>query len=220
MVTPMLEVKPYPLTWPVRVPRLDPSFRREARFGRIVSSPNGYKSKRPWTFARARDDLLAELQRMDVIEAVVSTDMPLRLDGLPRGNAADPEDPGIALYFKRVAGDGYVRSYTMTCDLYTRLADNTRALVLTIESLRRIERHGSSELMEQAFSGFAALPPATTGVPPWRSVLGIVGETNLAAVELRYRKLCLVHHPDRGGDPQRMAEINDAIGRARKDLQG
>lgn len=227
----MPDVRSYPLTWPIRIPRTAEYHRKEARFGRMVDQTrrradgthSSYKSKKKWTFAMARDDLLAELERLGVVEAVISTDMPLRLDGLPKGNARDPEDPGVAVYFKRrivAAGGraGEVRSYTMTCDQYDRLADNTRALVLTIESLRRIERHGSSDLMEQAFSGFTALPPARTGVRPWRDVLGFVGDVTREAVEFRYKKLLLVHHPDRGGTHEQMAEINDAIDRAREEL--
>jgi hypothetical protein len=73
---------------------------------------------------------------------------------------------------------------------------DVRALVIVIESMRRIERHASTELMEQAFSGFAALPPATAGSSHWTEVFGVGDEWNgrpadqvLEHVKSRYRAL-------------------------------
>ena len=173
---------------------------------------------------REYTDLLAELVRMKATHVVLSTNIRLRLDGIPYASASEPGDPGIAIYFRRKL-NGTVKPFAMACDQYNRLADNCRALFLTIESLRRIERHGSSQLMEQAFSGFAELPPARTGIRPWHEVLGITEESSgarapyiLAMVKGKFRELTAKHHPDHGGDHARMAEIADANDRAKAEL--
>jgi hypothetical protein len=106
----------------------------------------------------------------------------------------------------------------IACDQYDRVRANLRAIGTTIEALRTIERHGSTSMLEQAFSGFAALPPAPTG-KPWREVLGIT-KLNYSAEDVRVvvRSLARAHHPDVGGSAERMAEINAAAAAALREL--
>ena len=206
-----MEVRAYPLAWPSGQPRT--RTRRRSKFGGKAGR---------WSFGRARDDLLAEVQRLNASHVVLSTNVRLRLDGLPYANEREPSDPGVAVYFRRRVG-GEQRPFAVACDTYDRIADNLRAVKLTIEALRSIERHGSSALLEQAFSGFSALPAARTGIRPWREVLGLAVDCcdhwPLTTVEARYRELVHQHHPDRGGSHERMAELNDAIERARRELR-
>jgi hypothetical protein len=198
-----MDVKPYPLCWPLAQPRT--RVRMRSRFG-------GKQGR--WTFGRARDDLLDEIERLHASHTVLSTNVRLRLDGIPYANEREPDDPGVAVYFRRKG-----KPFVIACDTYDRIADNCRAIMLTIAALRSIERHGSSSLLEQAFSGFSALPPARTGIRPWREVLGVgEGLLSLVFAEARFRELASRHHPDRGGSHERMAEINDAIRRAREEL--
>ena len=42
-------------------------------------------------------------------------------------------------------------------------------------------------------------------------VLGLDGDADYEAARQRYRQLAMEHHPDRGGDPQRLQEINRAM---------
>ena len=210
----MTDVRPYPLTWPSGQPRT--RTRRRSKFGGKAGR---------WSFGQARDDLLAEVARLNASHVVLSTNVRLRLDGLPYANERAPEDPGVAVYFRRRV-NGELRPFVVACDTYDRIADNCRAIKLTIEALRSIERHGSSALLEQAFSGFSALPPARTGIRSWQEVLEISptgadlvpNAALLAIAEQRYRRLAQEHHPDRGGSHERMAELNDAIRRAREEL--
>jgi hypothetical protein len=51
---------------------------------------------------------------------------------------------------------------------------------------------------------------------PWWTALGVAVTATQPEVERRYRELALLHHPDRGGDPEQMKAINQAIDRARK----
>jgi hypothetical protein len=59
--------------------------------------------------AQARDVLLNELRLASGKDVVVSSNVPLRSDGLPYAQSGRLEDPGIAAYFKynkKTNGDG------------------------------------------------------------------------------------------------------------------
>lgn len=42
------------------------------------------------------------------------------------------------------------------------------------------------------------------------TILGLSGSENFTTVKTAYRKLSLIHHPDKGGDEERFKEINNA----------
>lgn len=191
----------YPLTWPERQPRTAPARRRIAKFQAGL--------------AQARDELLAELGRLGARQIVVSTNVPVRRDGLPSATAHEPGDPGVAVYFERrpsMAEPGKWVPFVIACDSYRLVKWNLRAVGATVEALRAIERHGSTAMLEQAFKGFAALPPGPSSVGrPWWVILEVAQDADEAAVVASFRALSLRWHPDRpGGDVVRMAEINAA----------
>jgi hypothetical protein len=180
----------FPLTWPITQPRTPPAKRRRSKF--------------KVTFGDARSFLLAEVDRLGGYNAILSTNVPLRRDGLPYADG-DPGDPGAAIYFKMDS-----KPYVIACDSYESLRENVRALGLTIEALRTIERHGSTSMMEQAFTGFLALPPPRPLDPPWWESLGVEAHTPTEQVRAARQVLIEQHHPDRGGDHDVMAQINRA----------
>lgn len=185
----MLEA--YPLTWPVGRERTPAYARKQARFN--------------VPFGQARDELLVELGRLGAHDIVVSTNVQLRRDGLPYADAREPDDPGAAVYFNRRK-----KPYVIACDTYNRVKFNLRAIGATVEALRAIERHGASQMLEQAFSGFAALPPARLAEASWWDVLGVGADATLEEIDGAYERLALEHHPDRGGDDDQMARVNRA----------
>lgn len=187
----------FPLSWPLTQRRTLDAQRKAGAFKA--------------TFWKARQDLLDELTRLGACDVVISTDVPLRRDNLPYADG-DPADPGVAVYFKRrQRTGGPLVPFVVACDTYRELRFNVRAVGATIEALRTIERHGGSALMEQAFTGFAALPPARTGGPSWWEVLGIHQAATPDQIEGAHRHLVEQHHPDLpGGSTERMAEINRA----------
>lgn len=195
---------PYPLEWPLGKRR---SIRRKQSDFKALA------------FGRARDDVFAELRRFNASDVVMSTNIPLRGDGIPYANWRQPEDPGVAVYFSlRAVGEPLGtprRYYAIACDSYRKVEENMRALANTLAAMRTIERHGSSQMLEQAMSGFAAIPPP---VDPqsWWARLGFGSRPTLDQAESRWRDLVKQHHPDRGGSPERMAEINAAIEQARR----
>jgi hypothetical protein len=131
-------VSAFPLTWPLGWPRTKVAFKR---------SPG-----------KAFREIREELGRAGAASVVISTNLPTRRDGQPYADArlAQP-DPGVAVYF---ALNG--RQYVLACDRFNTAAGNARAIALTVEAMRGIERWGTGGMLERAFTGFLALPEGNT----------------------------------------------------------
>lgn len=56
-------------------------------------------------------------------------------------------------------------------------------------------------------------------LPEWARVLGVSHPLSLARAKEAWKKLALIHHPDRGGRPEYMAQLNVAWEQAQKALQ-
>ncbi len=158
--------------------------------------------------------LLGELERMGVKDwnVIISTNVPLRLDGLPRSDK-EPADPGAAVYWKP---NDKAPMRCMAIDRYDRVADNLAAIAATLEAMRAIERHGGATILDRAFLGFAALPEKAS--QHWRETLGIQGAATLDLVESRFKALAKLRHPDVGGTDEQFAEIQQAREAARIEL--
>lgn len=196
----------YPLAWPQGRPRRLPRQRRRGQFttaGQRVSVAGALKR------------LAGELDRLGAALPVISSNVELRLDGLPRSGQREPEDPGVCVYFQ-LAG----KPHAMPCDTYERVADNIAAVAEHIKATRAIDRYGVATVAEM-FSGFVALPAPGTA-RPWREVMGFPPEATvtLDMVEARYRRLATTRHPDAGGSDAAMAELNAARDQAREALKG
>lgn len=172
----------HPLAWPIGWPRTTAENRDYGRF----SADN-----RKVSIAVARDRIVDELRKMGVDEYILSSDLALRNDGLPRSGQVAPADPGAAVYFR--LGD---RDQVIPCDKYTRVEQNFAAIAATIAALRTLERHGSG-IMERAFTGFQALPNPDNEA--WYIVLGVAPTSSLAVVEAAYKRERGRTHPDRPG---------------------
>ena len=190
-----------------------------AQFGRTQrtsSQPGGptWLNKKQLSVADSVGRLLGELRRMGIPDwnVIISTNVPLRLDGMPRSDK-EPGDPGAAVYWKKSDKQAM---RCMAIDRYTRVADNLAAISATLEAFRTVERHGGGVILERAFLGFAALPERAT--QHWREVLGIQGSASAQLVEDRFRALAQVHHPDKGGDRNKFEEIVQARDAARLEL--
>ena len=204
----------YPLQWPAGKPRT--AYRVNAAFGRvetqwISTGDSGYRrsDKKRLNVLDAYRRLQVELDRLGASFAVCSTNMELRVDGIPRSDRREPDDPGVAVYFQ-LDGDPVV----LACDRYDRVADNVAAIAAHLRASRAIERYGVGSLRE-IFRGFAALPPAMS-VDDWRARLG--NPKSLEDAESVYRERMKKAHPDVGGDAKEAAALNAAIERAREVL--
>ncbi len=201
----------YPLAWPEGWPRT-PSHRREYN----------QRLKRA-TFNSARLSLYDELRRLDAQNIVLSTNIPVRLDGMPYATMRPVDnDPGVAVYFS-LRG----KTMSMARDSFTEAAQNLRSLGMAIEHLRGLERHGGAQMIERAFAGFAQLPPPdgqkTEKPVDWREEFGalpdgLTCDELLAVLERRYRNKAKEAHADAGGSDATMIRLNLAISQARNEL--
>ena len=200
----------YPLTWPGGWTRTRPSQRMVARFSRMRErhmhgSNWTYRDQVPMGDAVTR--LSTEVGRLPgVSHVVLSTNVPVRLDGLPYAHQREPDDPGVALYF---ALEGQPRC--LACDRWTRVADNIVAIAKHLDALRGIDRWGVGT-MEQAFAGYLALPPAAE---EWWLILGVDPAASAAEIDAAYKRLARETHPDTGGSDAAMATLNQAREAAR-----
>ena len=129
-------------------------------------------------------------------------------DGLPYANQPEPSDQGAAIYFERKG-----KQMAFSCDRWDRVRDNIQAIRHTIAALRGLERWGTGDMVEAAFTGFTALPP-----PNWRGDLGLDVDATLDDAERSYRNRARSAHPDTGGTHDDMARLNRAIETARATL--
>lgn len=213
--------EPYPLQWPEGWSR-----HKGFRYGRGTSR---HEAKFDAMFARDRDAVIRQL-RMRGSNIVITSDLPTRSDGVPYANASC-NDPGIAVYWVEKG-----RERVIACDRWKSVSLNMRAIDLSLEALRGLDRWGATDMVERAFAGFAALPsgsgaeyvapPPPPQKRPWRDVLGetfapwpeLDADELLVLAKSRYRKLVQVHHPDHGGAADRAAELNVAIDEATREL--
>ncbi len=171
----------YPLTWPQGWMRTPTHLRSHSPF-KIEST------------ARAFRELMDELARLGARNVIVSSNLDLRQDGMPYSQQPRNDDEGIAIYFTRKGKD-----MVLACDKFAKREANMRAITKTIDAIRGIERWGSSDMMERAFTGFAQLE-APPDLRHWWEVLGVPADAHASNIEAAYRHLRSENHPDKGGD--------------------
>lgn len=220
---------PFPLQWPDGWKRTRPALRDRSKFG--------FRSSGQVSFSGARTELLTELGRLGAINAVITSDLPTRNDGLPYANGRS-DDPGIAVWFLLAGANGRHEERVFACDKWRSHAENMTAIARSIEAMRGLDRWGAGDVVTRAFAGFAALPPGGGGeqqlpqqpatvVRSWQEVFEVdalvdaVGPRDLLAiVKARHRDKIKQHHPDLGGDPAIAIELNAALAAAEQELAG
>ena len=185
----------YPLCWPSAWPRA--KRRDTSQFG--------------LGFADARDHLISELARMGARSPILSTNVPLRMDGLPYARFSEPNDPGVAVYFQWRG-----KPMTFACDRWDKVKDNIRAIGKTIEAIRGIDRWGASDMMERAFSAFEALPgPGQCVTLSCWAVLDIAPGSSAPEIDRAYRAKARAAHPDNGGSREAWDRLQTAYEQAK-----
>jgi hypothetical protein len=203
---------PFPLQWPPGWQRTPPEERRGSRFFH--------------GFSAALSSLREELRMLGAANVIITSDLPVRRDGLPYAEGRRGTDPGIAVWFVHEGSERVI-----ACDRYASIADNLRAIALSINALRGLARWGASDMVSRAFQGFNALPPGQSERPNWRHVMGFAPHIPngasadqrrdiLDAVRAQYRTLIKVAHTDVGGDKERAVELNLAMEEAERELGG
>jgi hypothetical protein len=164
-----MTVTAYPLHWPQHVARV--KVRQQSKF-RV-------------THSEAFEDLLAEVSRFGGSGLVVSSNAPLRkTDRTPYRDALTDlvDDPGVAVYFRRKGID-----VVFACDTYRCIWENMRAISMTLDALRAIERHGAEQMLNQAFKGFTALPAPEANQVAWWQVLGVPRDASPEAIQAAWK---------------------------------
>ena len=185
----MESTRAYPLYWPEGWPRA--TFHKVAKFG-------------DHSIAAGRTEIARQVALFDSRELIISTNLELRTsDGFPRSKQRQPDDRGVAIYFKRGGVD-----MALACDVYTTIEDNLWALARTLDALRQIERDGSPSLINRAFKGFAQLPDPDRR--EWWEVLNVARTASNDEIRSAYLRLAKQYHPDAGGDAKMFDQVQKA----------
>jgi hypothetical protein len=207
-------IQSYPLDWPQGYARY-PYQRGKARF----KTPSLYAAVQS-VLEQVR--LLKGKHRLAEGECIISSNVPLRNDGLPRADymRTQIKDVGVAVYFEHNKD-----KVVLCCDQWNTVEQNVRAIAITIEDIRRIERNGVSDFIKRSFTGFKALPAGP--LHNWWTVLGISASGpngkpdpthfNFDAAKACFRTLSKKYHPDSGEvpNPKLFQEVVEAWATAR-----
>jgi len=192
--------RPLPAVWPTaqRTP-VD-----ERRWGQFKA-----------TWSATMELLERELRHLEATDPVVIEagykPHELRLDGAPRASA-QPSDPAIILSFGSRLGP-----LRYACDSYRENAANLRAIALTLEHLRAVDRYGVTKRGEQ-YQGWAALPPTGEAGMSRDEAEAFIrhaaatgnGMGPQQTLREAYRRAARGLHPDVGGDPDEWAKLDRA----------
>lgn len=197
----------YPLSWPSGWKRGPRGGKRHGRFT---------KHGKQLTVSPAIDRLLSSLSMLGAKSVLISSNIELGARGFPLSGRPEPDDRGVAVYFK-IGGKDRV----LACDTFTTVADNIGGIAGHVEAMRAMDRYGVGTL-DQAFAGYDALPPpGASNRPPWRKVLGIAEGVVITnrIVNKFYRDRARLLHPDLpGGSHEAMAQLNEARAAAMKEI--
>lgn len=164
---------------------------------------------------------IAHLGGRDVVIEVDVREQDIRLDGGLRANARSSTPAVVVAFDTKVHGPMLYRAdrYADRWSNRPGWQENVRAVALTLESLRAVDRYGATETGQQ-YAGFKALP-AGRAMPAshmtrteadellW-NVSGL-GRDNPWPVEGRYRRARAVAHPDRNdGDRTLWDQVEQA----------
>jgi hypothetical protein len=192
----------------------------DVRF-RPMSDPRTHKSRKSAafrvTYSRTLDLLETELRWLRASDVVIEAGCLLsqiRNDGWPRSSAR-PDHPAVRLSF-RAKG----KSIAFPCDTYDSMDDNLRAIALTLESLRAIDRYAVTQDSEQ-YKGWMALPAPGTGPMTREEAAQFLvthgsshvsaNNTDPEAVRHAYRNAAKSLHPDSGGTHEQFTRLQEAV---------
>ena len=197
----------YPLQWPNGKSRQLKVLQKRARFSKksFVNGSN-YSRQVDISLTDAIKRVIEEVERIGGRGLVISSNLEVRLDGLPRSGQRKPDDCGVCIYF-----DLSGKPRAMPCDTYDTVEGNIAAVAAHIEATRQIERHGVATVSEM-FAGFMALPAPTAGQrkKSWHEVLNVPHDAKRDHIEAAYREKAKKAHPDMGGSVEAMHELNEA----------
>jgi hypothetical protein len=188
----LMSVQAYPLHWPAGFPRW-----KAGRSGSAFRTDfeGALRNVRKSLEAFAKDSGKA------ITFPVLSSN--IDLNPLTENSGKRPTDPGVAVWF---SWDGL--QVCIPVDRYETPAANLQAIHHIIEARRTELRHGTLALVRATFTGFQALPSPQG--KHWSDILQVRRDASRDAIEANYRRLAKDRHPDAGGGPDAMSELNNA----------
>ena len=173
--------------------------------------------KAGWTDTlRLLETELANLDAKNVVWQLDYQDSDLRINGELKANAKHRGDPGVRILFDSRHGP-----LVYATDQYWEWRDNVRAIALSLQALRAVDRHGVTRGAEQ-YKGFRAI-----GATPMGSEAPMTEEEAAAFVREHsgrpdvsvtldtYKAAARRLHPDQGGSTfgfQRLQEAKRVLG--------
>jgi hypothetical protein len=200
----------YPLQWPFGWARTPIGKMRRSEFGNH-------------SIAECTQEIIRQLNLLRAKSVVISTNLRVRNDGLPYSNQRQPDDPGVAVYFRLVksfdpqqahSGQAFT-DHVLACDRWDLVEDNLWAVAKHVDALRGQQRWGVGNV-EQAFAGYQALPPASDP-DAWWTVLHVERTADWDQIRDAYRLRVKQTHPDVGGDQAEFIKIQRAYEAAAKE---
>lgn len=179
----------YPLQWPSTWPMTDPAKREKGKFSS--------------TLAGALVALEDEVRRLGGTGLILSSNYTLGVN--------NPSNPGVVAYFTydKVA-------VAIPCDRWLKIEHNVKAIALTIEAMRGMERWGAKHMIKAMFTGFKALP-GPAGKKHWSEIIRLVPNASKESAHEIYRVLAKSAHPDAGGSDAAMSALNVAWSELKKE---
>lgn len=184
----------YPLNWP-------PGWERTEKPGY-----GGFKVD----LATAEAELASELERLGATSAYLSSDNEITLNQRPKASYA--RTPSVVLHFVRNGSE-----FQIPCDRFDDLRGNVRAIGYTLANIRQMERYGTTQMLDTALAGFAALPPGGDKndpiyqpPKPWYEVLHVDPEAPREIIDAAYKAMLRKTHPDAGGSEDEFNRVQKA----------
>lgn len=175
----------FPLAWPDGVPRA--KYRNTSKFKMV-------------TVAECIKELRRQTGLLSASGLVISTNIPLRMDGDPCSNPGRMQDPGAAIYFQMKK-----RPYCLPCDSWNTVEENLWAVGKHIDAMRGMVRWGVGSI-EQQFEGFKRIESQISRA--WWDVLEVNRQCSREIIIANYRRVARDRHPDQGGSESAMQELN------------
>ncbi len=171
------------------------------------------------TWLKTLDLLEKELALLGAKDIIVQAGFELteiRNDGWPRGGAR-AKHPAVVLSFRDRNGN----PLSFPCDTYASYEDNLRAIGLSLEALRAVNRYGVTKGHEQ-YQGFAQLPAppdpnswTADEAAAWLSERAPTFGTHAiltheSTFRNAYRAVAALAHPDQGGNSDEWHRLQEA----------
>ena len=165
------------------------------------------------TYARSLDLLESELSKLRAKDVVIQVDgltlQDIRNDGWPRSSWTPGRygKSGVIVSFQSAKG-----AMSFPCDRFTSWQDNLRAIALSLEALRTVDRYGVTRGNEQ-YRGWSQIEAPKNGHMSrgeaaifLASILSVPKDYILEQPAKYIRQAQQAYHPDRvGTEPEKLA---------------